>query len=53
MALDDLFMAGGLAEKLDALYARLKAKEVKSKEALATLAELVGQTVVEQACDLP
>ena len=41
--------AAGLDERLDSLFAQLKAKEVPSKEALKTLIDLVGQTTVEQA----
>ena len=41
--------AGGLDQTLDELFAKLKAKEVGSKEALTKLMELVGQTTVEQA----
>ena len=40
--------AAGLDETLDALYAKLKAKEVASNVALSKLIELVGQTTVEQ-----
>ena len=41
--------SAGLDGKLDELFAALKAKEVPSNKALATLVELVGQTTVEQA----
>ena len=41
--------ASGLDGRLDGLYASLKAKELASGKALATLIELVGQTTVEQA----
>ena len=41
--------AGGIDQTLDELFAKLKAKEVGSKEALTKLMELVGQTTVEQA----
>lgn len=38
----------GLDEKLDALFAALKAKEHPSSQILAMLVDLVGQTTVEQ-----
>ena len=41
--------AAGLDEKLDELYAALKAKTLPSKQALTQLMEIVGQTTVEQA----
>ena len=41
--------AAGLDEKLDAMYAKLKAKEVSSQATLQQLIAMVGQTVVEQA----
>ena len=41
--------AGELTDKLDALFAKLKSKEIKSAAALKELGQLVGQTTVEQA----
>ena len=38
-----------ISKKLDALYAKHKAKQITPQQALSQLTELVGQTTVEQA----
>jgi hypothetical protein len=40
---------GAVTKKLDALYAKHKAKEISPQQALEQLTALVGQTTVEQA----
>ena len=40
---------GAIIKKLDALYAKHKAKEITPQQALEQLTALVGQTTVEQA----